>query len=198
MSTLLKPFFVRTELLKRRLAIFTPREFAQLFRTTPEQTKYFLEESAQDGLLLRLKRGLYALPDPMPSEEEIANRLYRPSYLSFEYALAFYHILPEMVYTVTSATTKPTRAFSVADKTFTYLTIKQDAFTGYLPTPRDGKTILIAEPEKALVDYFYFVALGKKPVNDRLNLSNLNALKLRAYAKLFLRPKLEKLVQDAL
>lgn len=198
MSTLLKPFLVRSELLKRRLAIFTPREFARLFGATPDQTKYFLEGSAHDGLLLRLKRGLYALQDPLPSEEEIANRLYRPSYLSFEYALAFYHILPEMVYTVTSATTKPTRTFSVADKSFTFLTIKQDAFTGYLPTQRAAKTILIAEPEKALVDYFYFVALGKKPVNERLNLSNLNALKVKAYAKLFQRPKLEQLVRDAL
>lgn len=198
MSILLKPFLVRAELLKRHLRVFTPREFGRLFRVTPDQTKYFLEESAKNGLFLRLKRGLYALRDPLPAEEEIANLLYRPSYLSFEYALAFYHILPEMVYAVTSATTKPTRTFTVTEKPFTYLTIKKEGFTGYLPTKREGRTILIAEPEKALVDYFYFVALGKRPLNERLNLSSLNPQKIQYYAKLFQRPKLEDLIRQAL
>lgn len=196
MSTLLKPFPIRAELLKRNLRVFTPREFGRVFRATPEQTKYFLEEHSRDGLFLRLKRGLYALQDSLPSEEELANVLYRPSYVSFEYALAAYHILPEMVYTVTSATSKPTRTFTVADKTFSYLTIKQEAFTGYQPIQRDGRTILMAEPEKALVDYLYFVALGKKPTNDRFNLSALNRQKIESYAMLFARPKLIQLIRE--
>lgn len=196
MSTLLKPFSVRSELLKRQLRVFTPRDFQRLFRITPEQTKYFLEQQTHDGLFLRLKRGLYALQDPVASEEEIANLLYRPSYLSFEYVLALYHVLPEMVYTVSSATTKPTRTFTVAGKTVAYLTIKKEAFTGYQPTQREGRTILIAEPEKALVDYLYFVALGKKPINERLNVSTLNAQKVQQYTKLFQRPKLEQLVRE--
>ena len=194
MSTLLKPFSVRSELLKHNLRVFTPREFTRLFRATPEQTKYFLEEYSKNGLFLRLKRGLYALQEPLPSEEEIANLLYRPSYISFEYALARYRILPEMVYAVTSATPKPTRTFTVADKTFSYWTIKQEAFTGYLPTLREGRTILIADPEKAFVDYMYFVALGKKAFNDRLNVSTLDARKIQRYAKLFQRPKLRQLI----
>ncbi|HZQ05987.1 MAG TPA: hypothetical protein VFD70_05365 [Anaerolineae bacterium] len=198
MSTLLKPFSVRSELLKRNLRVFTPREFARLFRTTSDQSKYFLEESTKRGLFLRLKRGLYAVRDALPPEEEIANLLYRPSYISFEYALAFYHILPEMVYTVTSATTKPTRTFTVASKTFSYLTIKKEAFAGYSPTQREGRTILIADPEKAVADYFYFVALGKKAINERLNLSALDKKKITEYVKLFQRPKLEQLLHDAL
>ena len=61
-----------------------------------------------------------------PAEEaEIANRLYQPSYLSFEYALAFYNLLPEMPYGVTSATTKPTRNFIINGLGFNYLTIKK-------------------------------------------------------------------------
>lgn len=196
MSTLLKPFLVRAELLNRNLRVFTGREFGRVFRTTPDQTKYFLEEHCKDGLFLRLKRGLYALQDPLPSEEELANILYRPSYVSFEYALATYHILPEMVYAVTSATSKATRTFNVADKPFSYLTIKQEAFTGYQPVKRDGRTILMAEPEKALVDYLYFVALGKKPSNDRFTLSALNRQKMESYATLFARPKLVQLIRE--
>lgn len=198
MSTLLKPFPVRSELLKRNLRVFTPREFERLFHTSPEQTKYFLEQNTGDGLFLRLKRGLYTLQDTPPPEEEIANVLYHPSYISFEYALAFYHHLPEMVYAVTSATTKPTRTFTVADKSFSYLTIKKEAFAGYGPLQRQGRTILIAEPEKALVDYFYFVALGKKTLNERLNVASLNTKKVFDYASLFRRPKLEQLLRQHL
>jgi predicted transcriptional regulator of viral defense system len=196
MTTLLKPFLVRKELLKRNLRVFSPREFVRVFHATPFQAKYFLEAYTKQGLFLRLKRGLYALQDALPSEEEIANLLYRPSYLSFEYALAVYHVLPDMVYEITSATTKPTRTFIAADKSFIYLTIKQEAFTGYMPAARDSRTILLAEPEKALVDYFYFVALGKKPNNDRLNFASLNPQKIRQYASLYQRPKLDQLIRD--
>lgn len=61
MSTLLKPFWVRAELLKRHLCLFTSVELGRLFHATTEQTKYFLKESTRTGLLLRLKRGLYVL-----------------------------------------------------------------------------------------------------------------------------------------
>ncbi|MBM4461107.1 MAG: hypothetical protein FJ011_25675 [Chloroflexi bacterium] len=198
MYTLLKPLPVRQELLKRAVTIFTPQDFQRIFRATGSQTKYFLEESARGGLFLRLKKGLYALQTDPPPEEEIANRLYRPSYLSFEYALGTYNILPEMGYSVTSATTLPTRSFQIGERTFAYLTIKREAFTGYVPVKRGGRTVLIAEPEKALVDYLYFVSLGKKPENERLNTANLDKDKALQYASLYSRPGLSKLLKEVL
>jgi predicted transcriptional regulator of viral defense system len=134
----------------------------------------------------------------MPSEEEIANRLYRPSYLSFEYALAFHNILPEMPYDITSATTISSRSFTISSKTFSFFKIKIKAYTGYGLNKIGEKYFLIAEPEKALVDYLYFVALGKKPLNERLNLENLNKRKIMEYAALFDRPRLNKLIKEQL
>lgn len=196
MYTLLKPIIVREELLRRKIQTFTPLEFQRLFHTSPFKTKYFLEEQSKRGLFLRLKKGLYTLKTDIPAEEEIANRLYRPSYLSFEYALAYYNIMPEIVYQVTSATTKPTRTFEVDQKIFTYFKIKTEAYTGYTLKKLMDKDFLIAEPEKALVDYLYFVSLGKKPFNDRLITSGLNKEKLLRYARLFGRRKLTKLVRE--
>lgn len=194
MSTLLKPFLVREELLKRRVRIFTPLEFMRIFPASPTSIKYFLEAQTDKGLLLRLKKGLYTLKTDPPTEEEIANKLMIPSYLSLEYALAYYNILPEMPYIITSATTKTTRQFSLGSKTFGYYTIKEEAFTGYILQKTDRKSILIAEPEKALVDYLYFVAIGKRPKNDRLNVARLNKEKIIKYAHLFGRPTLESLI----
>ena len=198
MYTLLKPVSVREELLHRGVGIFTPQDFQRIFCANRLRTKYFLEEYTRGGLFLRLKNGLYALKTDPPPEEEIANRLYRPSYLSFEYILAAYNILPEMPYSVTSATTKPTRAFAVGERTFSYLTIKRAAFAGYAPARRAGRTVLIADPEKALVDYLYFVSLGRKPGNDRLNTNGLDRQKMLGYASLYQRAGLDQLVRENL
>jgi len=198
MYTLLKPLSVRQELLQRGVGIFTPQDFQRIFRANRFRTKYFLEEYTRGGLFLRLKNGLYTLRTDPPPEEEIANRLYRPSYLSFEYALAAYNILPEMPYSVTSATTKPTRAFADGCRTFSYLTIKRAAFAGYAPTRRAGRTVLIADPEKSLVDYLYFVSLGRKPKNDRLDAASLDKQKALGYAALYRRAGLDRLVMEAL
>lgn len=190
MYTLLKPLIVREELLKRGLHVFTPLEFTRLFQTKPHQTKYFLEKESKGGLFLRLKNGVYSLKTDLPGEEEIANRLYAPSYISFEYALATYNILPEAPYQITSATTKPTRIFTINGQTFTYFTIKKDAYTGYVLTKKNGRRFLIAEPEKALVDYLYFVVLRKRPPNDRLRISSLNKKKVLLYGQLYNRQNL--------
>ncbi|MFV1917567.1 MAG: hypothetical protein ACC618_03765, partial [Patescibacteria group bacterium] len=55
---------------------------------------------------------------------------------------------------------------------------------------------LIADPEKALIDYLYFVALGKKALNDRISIVNLDQKKLAEYAKLFENKGLNKLVEE--
>jgi predicted transcriptional regulator of viral defense system len=198
MYTLLKPLSVRQELLRKKVSAFTSQDFQRIFHTDHFQTKYFLEKHTRDGLFWRLKKGFYTLKTDPPLEEEIANLLYRPSYLSFEYALGMYNFLPEMPYMITSATTKPTRTFKAGEKSFSYFTIKRQAFTGYLPVKRAGRTILLAEPEKALVDYLYFVALGKKPRNDRLILANLDKEKAFRYSSLYQRPGLDKLLEEML
>lgn len=197
MSTLLKPFIIQEKLLERKLPVFTPLEFARVFATPGYQTKYFLETYTKRGLLVRFKRGLYGLKVSIPDEQTLANRLYTPSYISFEYALSFYNIIPEAVYAVTSATTKPTRNITVSGKTYIYHTIKLPAFTGYVPHRSGDNIVLIAEKEKAIVDYLYLVSLGKKTLNDRFMITGSDSKKIRAYAKLFSRTTLDMLVRKA-
>lgn len=196
MYTLLKPIKIREELLKRGVRIFTPRIFAQIFDLNPSVTKHFLETQTQSGFLMRLKKGLYTIQSDQLSEEEIANRLYQPSYISFEYALAYHNILPEMPYIVTSATTKPTRLFVTASHSFAYYSIKPEFYTGYSLVKTDTKSFLIADPEKALTDYLYFVSLGKRLPNDRLILKTINKEKLLTYAEFYQRANVVKLIND--
>lgn len=191
----MKPILVREELLNRGIRMFTPLEFRRVFPKSQDQIQYFLETQTQQGLFIRLKKGLYALKTDLPGDEEIANALYKPSYVSFEYAMAKYGIIPESPYNLTSATTNPTRVFSTDHLAFSYFTIKQGAYTGYYLDTADGRKVLIAEREKALADYLYFVAIGQRSFNDRFNISKLDKDKLMEYAKLFERDKVTELVE---
>lgn len=194
MYTLLKPLQVRDELLQKKIKVFTPEIFHRVFHTPAHKTKYFLEKQVQEGLFLRLKQGLYALRTDLPAEEEIANVLYKPSYLSFEYVLAYYSIIPERPYIITSSTTRTTATFSINNKEFAYYSIKDEAYTGYYLRQSEIKSFLIAEPEKALIDYLYFVTLGKRSLNDRFYTKDLSREKLFAYAKLYKRKSIEELI----
>ena len=201
---LVKPLEARATLLERKLYIFTSREFSLLFELDTYQTEYMLAALVKEGLLERLKRGLYTLKTDPPSEQEIANALYKPSYISCDYALAYYSLIPEMVYQVTSATTKPTRLFTTDTLAYGYYTIKKEAYTGYTITKKQDRAFLIAEPEKAVVDYLYALTLGqrgllgKRSVNDRLDIHKLNAEKMLRFTKLCASPKLDEWINKLL
>lgn len=192
----MKPILVREKLLDKEMKIFTPLDFKRIFPGSYDQIQYFLELQTRQGLFVRLKKGLYALKTDLPGDEEIANFLYKPSYLSFEYALARYGIIPESPYNFTSATTNPTRVFTIAHTAYSYYTIKQEAYTGYYLDTADNKNVYIAEPEKALADFLYFVAIGKRFWNDRFNTSKLDRKKLLGYAKLFKREKVIEFMKE--
>ncbi|MFA5361871.1 MAG: hypothetical protein WC335_01300 [Candidatus Omnitrophota bacterium] len=116
-------------------------------------------------MLTSLKRGLYELIYPKDSgipDMYIANVLYSPSYVSLETALSNYSIIPEVSMAVTSITTKATRKFKNKHGLFIYHTVNPRAFNGYYIEKHGSFDIFIAEPEKALVDYFYFNKPFKK------------------------------------
>ncbi len=195
MYSLVKPLLIRKKLLERKIKVFTRPEFMRIFGLAPYQAEYFLRQLIKEDLLIRLKKGLYAVKTDFPGEEEIANVLYKPSYISFEYALAYYGLIPEMVYSITSATTKATRLFTIESQTFSYFTIKKEAYTGYILAERGQKRFYIAEPEKAVVDYLYFVALGQRFHNDRMKTGGLNRKKISMYTSLYKKDKLNEIVK---
>lgn len=108
-------------------------------------------------LLIKLRRGAYLFGDYKINDPAIlAGKIYSPSYISLEYALGHYGIIPEMVFAVTSVTTRTTRQFHNQVGHYYYHTIKKDAFGGYIPMVKDGISYYLASPEKALVDFLYF------------------------------------------
>lgn len=193
----LKPLYIQQSLLEKGIRLFSPSDFQRVFGVSLTATQGFIKNHSHD-LFIKIRNGLYAMRAYPPQEEFIANRLYAPSYISFEYALARYGIIPESVYAVTSATTRITREFIVNNKSYTYSHIKKKAYRGYKTEKAEGMTILIAEPEKALVDYLYFVDLKRKTLNERLDIGKVRKKTVLEYARLFDRSSLIKLVKGIL
>lgn len=197
MERKLKPIYVQQYLQAKGVRLFSPSDFQRVFGVSLRATQEFIKDHCDD-LFLKVRNGLYALRNDQPRDETIANRLYTPSYISFEYALSRYGIIPESVYTITSATTRITREFVVNNKSFTYSHIKKQAYRGYKTEKIGGMTVLMAEPEKALADYLYFVSLKRKTLNERLNVRNVKKKSVEEYAKLFGKKNLIKLVKEIL
>ena len=187
---------VEKELLEKNNLIFSPLELKQIFNVSKESASFFINYNLKKDFFVKLKNGLYTFKHHYPSEFEIANKVYAPSYVSLEYALSFYNIIPETVYSITSVTSKTTREFVINNISYTYSKIKKSAFTGYVKKHFDGQTVLIADAEKAFIDYLYFVYLGKKVIYDRIEVKNLDKKKLIYYANLFKKKSLIKLLND--
>jgi len=179
----LKCDFFKNTLEEKRLLYFSLFDLERVFLSHKTALGKFLNRKTAEKKLLRLKRNLYCLSDKIPNDYLLANVLYHPSYLSMEFALFFYSLIPEAAYSITSITAKPTREFEVVGKSFSYQTIKKEAFCGYQPQKIESTTFLIATPEKALADFLYFVSLGKKKVNDRTDWKKVNINIVRNYLK---------------
>lgn len=172
---------------KRRLFVFEPKDVVRLFGRSATSVKFLLHRYTKRGITVRMKNGLYAFSGVTIPEFYIANRLCEPSYISLEAALSFHRLIPETVFTLTSITTRLPRERSVLGKTYRYHQIQPHAFTGYKPITLGDFTALVADPEKALVDYYYLVARGlRKPLDtERLRIDDLKKHKIQSYARLF-------------
>lgn len=191
----LNPILVQKELKNKGFSVFTPKEFERIFGVSSGASKQFIHAYTRKNFFTKLRNGLYALEEKRPSVYFVANKLYRPSYVSLETALSYYGIIPETVYSVTSITSKSTQEFDTLGMSFTYTRIKQAAFQGYITKKENDQSYFIAEPEKALADYLYLVSIGKRTWNDRFYIKDISQKKLNSYAKLFDRKKIIKLIE---
>lgn len=165
---------------------------------------YQISKLNKDGYIQKIKNGLYVFSNKkeLVPIEHIAFKIYNPSYISLEWALHYYGLIPEIVYNITSISTKATRKFKNSFGVFIYRNIKKELFWGYKKEEKNGQIYLIAEPEKALLDYIYFNLSKIKSADDieelRLNYSlikKLDVKKLKEYTTLFKNKKIEEIIK---
>lgn len=116
----------------------------------------------RDGSIIRVKKGLYVFGENYRKvvicKESLANLIYGPSYISLEYALSFYGLIPERVEQITSMTSLRSKLFQTPIGVFAYthLHLKKMAIGVTLFEADSRHQFLIATPEKALADRIAF------------------------------------------
>lgn len=127
------------------------------------------------GDIIRLKKGLYVFSSKWHnktlSKGLIANHLYGPSYVTSDWVLNYYGIIPERVYTIQSGTLKRSRKFDTKLGRYDYFHLPDDYFKiGIRQEIEEASySFLMASPEKALCD--------KIITTKRLRLQSLKAVK---------------------
>lgn len=122
------------------------------------------------GLVQMIAPGYYIPSGSMLCEQDlfaVANRVYRPSFVSLESALSFHGLIPETVFSVTSVSTRKTRSVSSPVGGFVYRTVKPGYWFGYTVVQGPRHPFLMALPERALLDLLYL----------RKDLSNTDSLR---------------------
>ncbi len=171
------------------------KEFIKIYRDSPiiDSSTFSFYENADNlrrqvrdwikkEYLLTLKRGIYVFSEEYrkvePSVNFIANFLILPSYISMEYALSYYNLIPEKATVITSVTTKKTNMFENFLGRFEYRSVKDEMFCGFKKEVEKEQEYFIALPEKALVDYFYLnnQFKGRFSEFESIRLQNLDIL----------------------
>jgi len=135
---------------------------------------------SERGILERICPGIYRLFTTKVSPEIVAASLYIPSYLSFESALSRYGVLNLVPYTLTFATPRKTKRFTVEGRDVEFRQIKRDLFWGY--DIQGG--IYVAEPEKAFLDLVYLASRGIASLDlDEIDIRKLSMIRMKKYLK---------------
>ena len=129
----------------------------QLFPTeSPARLSLQLSRWCDSGKLLSLRRGLYVYPSSARALPSLSNEIVSPSYLSGTWALSHYGMIPEAVWEYTAAckTTPRKQVWETPLGRFSYRQVK--AFLGFERQTIHGQPTLVATPEKALLDHWYW------------------------------------------
>lgn len=139
-----------------------------LERYSNKNTKICRE--VKNGKLIKIINGLYET-DPNVNGYLLAGSIYGPSYLSFDYALSFYGLIPEKVTAFTSATfeKKKKKSYNNEFGLFLYRDVPTSVYPLGIKIMKEGEYYYqIATPEKALCDKLYTL----NPIKNMQELEN--------------------------
>ena len=194
--------------LKNELKDFTVFSTKDIIKIDSNFHSQRLSEWQAKNYIKKISKDKFIFSDINISESVlflIANKIYIPSYISFEMALSYYNLIPESVYGITSATSQKTKSYKTNIGEFIYRHLKTSLIFGYKLIEINNHNFKIAEIEKAVLDYFYLNSYLKSE-NDLIELrfnvgefiENYNRDKLLQYLEIFNNKSLEKRIYNFL
>ena len=120
------------------------------------------------------------------STRDLVNVLRENAYVSLESGLREYGISTQSPRTLTCVTTERPKEFRARTITISYRSISPRLYWGFVRKTTRYGGYLIAEPEKAILDWIYLsIQNGAVPALDELDFSSVDRLKLLNYARRF-------------
>lgn len=162
-----------------RLPYFNKVTLGTALGKSGQNLDYWVKTRLKSGEIIALKKGLFVSKMYVVRIEEssknfekyiqfMANKLRYPSYISLEYMLSLYGVIPEGVYVVTSITSKSSRLFTNTLGNFRYQNIKKELFTGFNESDYKGNSVWLASKAKALFDTIYLRSFGNSSLKYEL------------------------------
>ena len=158
--------------------MLTARTITDGLKKDYKNPKCKLEKMVKQGKYTQIIRGFYETNPKTPGH--LLSGFYSPSYLSFEYALSRYSIIPEATYMYTLATYGKNRSkeYNTPFGTYSFQDVPKQVFKLGLRIIKEGDyTYWIATPEKALCDQLYSI----KPITNKRYFEDLLFDDLRVY-----------------
>lgn len=142
---------------------FSKQDIISQLELTPQAARGRIARALNNKTILLLKGGLYIdaawyvyESDKIKLCEYIASRIHSQSYISLEYMLQKYLMLPsQSLSSITSVTTKQAPHYKNFAGNFVYQNIKPTYYFGFEEVKFRNQTYRVATKAKALFDYLY-------------------------------------------
>jgi predicted transcriptional regulator of viral defense system len=173
----------------RRNPVIRSDELARGRRISDAAVRNALRRHERQGLVERISKRIYVNHlNQQFSPRDLVNILRPRSYISLESVMAEHGITTQSPFLLTCVTPGYPQSFPAKSGGIVYRKISPELYWGYKQKATRYNHYLIAEPEKALLDWIYLTRQEGLPVDfDELQLQFIDAAKLRKYAERFPR-----------
>ena len=156
---------------EKKTMILTSQQLKELYNNLADP-KGRIARDVKNGKLFPLVKGIYET-DPNAFAPYLAQFIYGPSYISFDYALQYYALIPENIYnTITCATYNKKKIKKYENKfgTFVYRDVPKAVYSlGVMAINTGSYSYQIATAEKAICDKLYTIS-PMKTLQDLIKL----------------------------
>ncbi len=159
-----------------------------------------LSRMVKNEELQKIGNGLYSMNINKVDYEQLSCEIYSPSYLSLEYVLAISGVLSQQPSNLTLVSLNRARKIDIDGRMIIYQHISESLWWGY----EIKDNVLIAKPEKAVIDLVYLSLNGYADVDwEEMNLDNLDKKILKKYLNKLKKvnkkkgERVEKIILDA-
>lgn len=152
---------IRDKAIASGRAVFSAKALAHLIQKPLPTARTYLDRLAKKGLAKRMMKGKISFSD---DEFVNATQLVEPSYISLHSALRLHGLLQQMPVDIQCVT--PKNSIRIRALGLRYHKIPPPLFFGYERVSRGGSYILLASPEKAVLDGWYLGVFDKKILDE--------------------------------